>query len=416
MEQFINIISEQSIYGAVITTLLFVGLGYLASKAGLISTQFNTKLSIFTVNYLLPILCLGAFMQNASVDNVSTIVKVLFMSLAFYVLMALYTKIAVNYFPRLISKRIHAKALAAWEKNQKSGEFEAFKEYHIKQYKARILAIELMIMYGSLQYFAYPLIKSLGHPIFDDFAIALLQIWNIPFLIAISTHMRMSFQGIKISKKDMSKVGKALAHPMLITLYISLFLYVLQFAIKTQFINPSSYHKVDATVKNIGFYTKIYDPLVHTTLNSKDVAQFWGGFRNQIPMLGTGINLAMAVVSPFAWICIGVSLQKSNLKAGIKSKSTWISVARKLVLAPLLILLLVIPLVKVGFIHSSTGVLLVLLMACPPATAALTYSLASNHSESEYIAHVSSISTLMCLITIPIWVVGSHSLLSTIAS
>ncbi|MCR8966498.1 hypothetical protein [Mycoplasma zalophidermidis] len=210
MQQFLNIITSQSIYGAVFATLVFVGIGFACSKSGLISSEMNMKLSLTTINYFLPVLCFGAFMKNAEFSNISTILKVLITAFGFYILFATYAKLVINYWPKLISNRIQNKAILAWKKADKPGEYSAYKQAYIRSYQERLLAIEMIIAYGSLQYFAFPLIKSLSDTsggqslIFEEFAIALLQIWNIPFLIAVSTHMRCLTPVLKSTEKNLN--------------------------------------------------------------------------------------------------------------------------------------------------------------------------------------------------------------------
>ncbi|MBU4690497.1 hypothetical protein KQ874_02190 [Mycoplasma sp. ES3157-GEN-MYC] len=419
MQQFLNIITSQSIYGAVFATLVFVGIGFACSKIGLISSEMNMKLSLTTINYFLPVLCFGAFMKNAEFSNISTILKVLITAFGFYILFAIYAKLVINYWPKLISNRIQKKAILAWEKANKPGEYSAYKQAYIRSYQERLLAIEMIIAYGSLQYFAFPLIKSLSEtgvgqsPIFEEFAIALLQIWNIPFLIGVSTHMRMTYAGIKVNRKELKSLGKALLHPMLITLYISLICYLLQFAFRTQFIDPNATLDKSLNISNYGYYQYVYNPEIHKSIPQEYLHHFWAAFPKQLPMFGMTIAMGVSIVSPIAWINIGASLHRSNVKSGIKSLSVWMSVIRKLIIAPLVMLFVIsIPMVYTKFINVSTGVLFVLLMACPPATACVTYSLASNHKEIDYTAQVSSLATLCCLFTIPLWVVGSFCILT----
>ncbi|MCR8966497.1 hypothetical protein [Mycoplasma zalophidermidis] len=223
----------------------------------------------------------------------------------------------------------------------------------------------------------------------------------------------MSYAGIKINRKELKSLGKTLLHPMLITLYISLICYLLQFVFRTQFIEPNATLDKSLNISNYGYYQCVYNPVIHKSIPQEFLHHFWAAFPKQFPMFGMTIALGVGIVSPIAWINTGVSLHCSNVKSGIKSLSVWMCVIRKLIITPLVMLLVIsIPMVYTKFINVSTGVLFVLLMACPPATACVTYSLAANHKEIDFTAQVSSLATLCCLLTIPLWVVSSFCVLS----
>lgn len=423
MDLLTEILSTQAMWGAIIATISFVLIGYLATKKNILSKETNGRLSKFTINFILPFLCISAFMQKADASKAIEIGIVLGLSVAFYVIFSIMSWVITNYFPKLIPNYINRKAEELFHEKNLNSENPITKEYAsqyiVNNYRAKLTTTQMMIVYGSLQFFAYPLIKSLATtPIFDSFTLALAQTWCIPFMIGAFSIVPIMYSGEKFNRKHLTPIAKSLLSPMMICLYISLILWSIQFI-----------------------------PFFQNSTN-KYINNFWGNFGSNFPFINKTIQTGTSIVSPLAWIVIGGSLAASNLKEAVKDKMVWITTARKLMVLPAFIfvvtLILVIPftnklnvvnydvvsqevaqnaayafehnnqyyLVKsaenVGLISRQTGVMLVLLAATPPATTCVLFATNYKHPYTGYTAEVSSLSTLLAIIAMPLWILISY--------
>ncbi|MGY5139552.1 AEC family transporter [Mycoplasmopsis gallinarum] len=385
-----TILTAQGLWGAVIATVSFVAIGFFATRKGYFTKETNGRISKFIIVFILPFLCLWAFMEPAKTEHLKDLGWVIGASVVYYLVMGVISWLVVKYWPQLISKNITAKANALYEQKLAAGQIEytkaAHREYYLDIYKQKLITSQMMIMYGSLQFFAYPLVAATTGIIFNDFAPALLQIWCIPYMIGTFSHCKLMYSTDKEQKISVKAVLKSVFSPMMIILFISLFLFLIQFAI-----NP-------AVQKHLA-----------TNANAqKWLLNFWASAKGNLSALSGTVAKAVGVVSPLAWIVIGGSLAASKLKEAFKDVTVWITTARKLIVLPLVIFLITMGLVAGKLISASAGTLLVLLAATPPATVCMVYCVAYNHPHTAFTAQVSSLSTLLALVAMPLWLVISH--------
>ncbi|WP_029608528.1 AEC family transporter [Mycoplasma simbae] len=398
MEHLKSILTSQGLYGAVLATLVFVLIGYFVTRKGIFNKEINGKLSKFLLDFALPFLCLVAFMQPANATIGKEVGIVLGLSAAFYILIGVYTTLVVRFFPRLMSHKLKAKAHEMWERTDKAVTSAKYEEAYVNSYAQKLLTAQLMVGYASLQFFAVPLIETLGASVFGKSGTALLQVWNLPYMIGAFSYVKIAYSGQKISKDQVKPILKALVHPMLVVLYVSIILWALQFI-----------PQIGATLT-----TNAKDPFNFTV--AKEGAQFWAGFLKRFPVFAAIIIPGVKIISPLAWIVIGGSLATSNLKLAVKDKGVWLTTARKLITMPLFVFLITLALVASKAITPETGTLLVVLASCPPAAVTIIFSVAYKHEHSGFTAEVSSLSTLLCLVFMPIWTVAAHATFQTIAA
>ncbi|VEU76883.1 hypothetical protein [Mycoplasmopsis columbina] len=453
--QFGQLISNQGMWGAVLATLTFVLLGFFATKMKVFSKEINAKIAKFTITFLLPFLTLWAFMANTSKADAANIGIVLGLSIGFYLVFAVITTIVVKYYPRLIPKIITKKAEKLYTKTEENAGISLlkYKEAYIRDYQAKLATSFLMLSYGSLQFFAVPLVQGMQGVIFNSFANALLQVWNIPFMIGAFSYVLVVYSGQKITKDKIKPLVKQVMSPTMILLFLSLFIWALQWipGLDVWYIKPGAYVGqktvvIDGqnTIQQLrvvvspyasewrlsaadfqGLVNKGKDAtIVFNDYTFKFIAtnytQFWGGFLIHLTSLARPITTAVSVVSPFAWIIIGGSLATASLKSAAKDLSVWVWIINKLVVLPLIVFLITLGLVAAGAFKgqgandelillnaNSAPVLIVLLSATPPATVCVIYSVAYNHKWTAFTSQVSALSTIGALIAMPIWVLIS---------
>ncbi|MBN0919028.1 AEC family transporter [[Mycoplasma] gypis] len=393
MEHFVKVISAQGMWGGVLATLTFVVIGFLVTRMGLFTKETNQKLSQFTLKWALPFLCIVAFMQPANAQLGKEIGIVVGISIVFYVLAAVISELIVKFGPKMMPRAIQRKALEMYEASDKSQSSEHFKAAAVAKYEARLLTIVLMLSYGSLQFFAYPMVIAMSGSIFDGSALALAQVWCIPYMIGAFSYVMLKYSGTKVSTKNIKPVIKAVFSPMMCCLYFSLIMWAIQFAV------PHKYAIVDGKPYQI----------------SDGGKQFWAGFKTNLPAIGKVLDSGVGIISPLAWLVIGGTLANSNIKKAAKSATVWTTTALKLILMPLIMLFIGMALVAGGLITTSTGTLLVLLGATPPAAVCIIFSVANNHPETSLTAEVSALSTLLCLIAMPVWVIIGYVAMKEVA-
>ncbi|MCS4536584.1 AEC family transporter [Mycoplasma sp. CSL7475-4] len=392
MQHLIKILSSQGLYGAVLATLTFVLIGFFVTKKGIFNKEINGKLSKFLLDFALPFLCLVAFMKDANAKIGKEVGIVIGLSAAFYILIGVYNTLIIKFVPKLISRKLHAQAIRMWERTDGSQSQAKFKEAYVNSYAQKLLTAQMMIGYASLQFFAVPLVQALGSEVFGGFSQGLLQVWNLPYMIGAFSYVKIAYSGQKMSKDQVKPIIKALTTPMLIVLYTSMLLWLIQFIP-----GPNTY-----------FVTSAAQPFNFAKATTGG-HQFWGGLLARFPVLTAIILPGVQIISPLAWIVIGGSLASSDIKAAARDKDVWITTLRKLVVMPLVVFLITLILVRTKSIQVSTGTLLVVLASCPPAAVCIIFSVAYKHEHTGFTAQVSSLTTLLCLVTMPIWTVVAHT-------
>ncbi|WHL49523.1 hypothetical protein HYE36_05795 [Mycoplasmopsis bovis] len=83
MDNFIKVITTQGMWGAVISTIVFVAIGFAATRAKIVTKEMNGRLSKMVLNFFLPFMVFTAFMQGASKEDVAAVGIVLGSRLSF---------------------------------------------------------------------------------------------------------------------------------------------------------------------------------------------------------------------------------------------------------------------------------------------------------------------------------------------
>ncbi|QJG66852.1 AEC family transporter [Mycoplasma phocoenae] len=399
MDNLLLVLKQHGMWGGVLGTLTFIVLGFFATKKGILTKETNGRITKFLIQFALPFLCIAAFMQPANKALAKEIGIVLATSILFYVLAAVVSAILVKHAPKLVPKLVTKKAEELLAASGNTGLKGQYREEAIKSIQGKVMTTVIMLSYGSLQFFAYPLLIALSGDvtkgaIFDKgSALALAQIWCLPYMIAAFSYVAMQYSGQKISKATIKPIMKAILHPMMIALYISLFMWALQFAVTTKF--------------GLNFQE---DPKGQ---------QFWQGLHFKagkiFPTVSKILGFGIGIISPLAWIVIGGSLAASDIKKSMANKSVWIVSVLRLTLMPLIAFLIAVLLVSTKLVSVSTGTMLTLLGATPPAAVCIMFAVANKHEHTTFTAEVSALSTLLSVFAMPVWIVIANVALKAIA-
>ncbi|WP_029905742.1 AEC family transporter [Mycoplasmopsis opalescens] len=423
---FLSVTKQQALWGGILATFLFIAMGFIVTRKGIFDKEINKKLSAFNLKYALPFICLTAFMISANTSQIKIWAAIFILSILFYTFAILVGKLLINYYPHLVSKRITAKAEALWRKksaNENGVDLEKYKEEALADYKAKYMAFQWMNIFGSLQFFAYPLIIALnGSGIFNSFSLVLAQTWCVPYMVSVFIILPLEYSGLKFSKKNIKPIMQQVFSPMMCCLYLSLVLWLLQFI-------PGIYEARFGEPNDFPYDNLLKDGPAGSDA-AKDYAkapQFWGAFKTNMTFLMSGMTMATGLVSPLAWLVIGGSLAASNLKEVIKDKGVWTATVVKNFIYPLvtfgIMFLFVLPIWgklnygevqltgelkgNAGLLDPASATLIVLMMATPPAAVNVIFASANKHRSLDYIAKVSSLSTAVCVISMPLFIILS---------
>ncbi|WP_029512687.1 AEC family transporter [Mycoplasmopsis iners] len=428
-ETFIKLFSDQGMWGAVIATMTFILLGYFATKTKLFSAEMNNRLAKFGISFLLPFLTFSALMVDTNRENTAEIGIVLGMSIGFYVLFAIFTWLVVNYWPKLLPKWVERKTAEHFKKLEAANPelvLTKTRDAYVRNYQAKLTTSWLMIGYGSLLVFASPLVSNMKGSVFSDFTNALLQIWNIPFTFALFSYKIMQYSGEKLTKENIKPIIKRICSPMMILLFVSLFLWSLQWipGLNNWYWTGKGSQPYALSISDAQYIQwktsgTISANNVTKAMNLSDFHQFWGAFKLALPAFGTVLTLGAKIVSPVIWLVIGGSLALSNIKEAVKDKAVWMTVGTKLIILPAImlgiVLLFVYPYGGKGLITKETGTLIILLMVTPPATTCVMYAVAYKHDYAHYTSQASALGTLLSIIAMPIWIVIANLTYTAIA-
>jgi malate permease and related proteins len=158
--------------------------------------------------------------------------------------------------------------------------------------------------------------------------------------------------------------------------------------------------------------------VIHTTANAGDG---WntipeGNYSiTRIDALIPGANQILTVLAalptPLAWLAVGAVVAKGSVKEALKNKLAWYGVALKNGLMPLLTLGLVVVFAAIGHaandaftISAPALVVIVLMAASPTATTVVSYAIVYD-KEPRAASEVCTLTTLMAVITLPIWTI-----------
>lgn len=129
------------------------------------------------------------------------------------------------------------------------------------------------------------------------------------------------------------------------------------------------------------------------------------------PPVAKILTVLAAICTPLAWIAIGMQLAVGDFSKAMKSKTVWYATIMKVVVAPLIILVLACAVAGIAYAAGGKAAMskialgvLVIMTATPPASVVVSYSIAYD-KEPQLASNLTLVSTLVSIITLPIWVI-----------
>ncbi|ARU91107.1 malate permease [Spiroplasma clarkii] len=199
----------------------------------------------------------------------------------------------------------------------------------------------------------------------------------------------------KIKKNALKNI---FLNPILICTFIGLFIWVTQLIPGIDLL----------TVKGVE-YKQIAGTSVFEKVDKIDKYSF---LRIDIlfPPAKTILSTLAGICTPLAWLAIGMTMAKGNLKEALKDGKLWYAASVKVIVAPLIILLMIVGVAGIGsatdwFTFSKVSLaVMVIMTAAPPANVVVAYAI-SYEKGANAASNLTTLSTLLSIITLPIWVI-----------
>lgn len=381
-DALITTLGSWGIWSAIFATIFVIGMGYLLAFKGIFKAEWEKVLIKIVMLVGLPALALSGFLvQNAdsdiTLDNLKGELVVIIIGFAFYAIMSISSKIF----------------FLKYEKDIKD-------------------TLAMCIAFASTTFFGIPVVTALFEGTEANASKLTTNVFNVPYRVFLYSFafIVMSKKPLIVTKKrkDMNEVEvienkkirkqtlkNIFCNPILICTFIGLFIWSTQLIPGIRCLDLG--RTMTSTMSN---GSKVKEKVLDSPLR----------FDLLFPPSFKIISTLQTICTPLAWLAIGMTMNKGNLKEAIKDKTVWYASVIKVLVAPLIILLFVMVFAFIGY---QTGwfkltniqlVSLVILTASPPANVVVAYSI-SYQKGANLSSNLTTLSTLLSVITLPIWVV-----------
>ncbi|MBN0919651.1 AEC family transporter [[Mycoplasma] gypis] len=357
----ISTLSNTGMWGAIISTIFIIALGYALVKLHVFKTEWKAVLNSVVLKVALPALAITGFMKSISLNDLKQQGIILGVSFAFYIVLLIISKLWIKFVPQFIPKILGKKL-----------------ENGGTAVESKALVMWMMLIFGSVTFFGLPIISSLYE---KDGGVIAANIWTIPYRIFLYSYCFMIMSGLKMDKQNIKKSLKtAFLNPIVIATFIGLVLWL------TQLIPGASSFDKNFTSGNKG----------------------WFEFSVTMPYIFKPLTYLKGLASPLVWLSIGMTLAGTKLSSAVKDKWVWIFAVQKLILIPLLVFLVMFGLNHAGLVNKAISASMVIFAAVPPATVVIAYAMQFKVNE-EYAAKCSALTTLLAVVMMPLWIVASQA-------
>ncbi|QBQ07779.1 malate permease [Spiroplasma gladiatoris] len=347
-------------WSAIIATIVVIFLGYLLAYKKIFKQEWEKVMIKIVMVVGLPTLALKGFLSDASVDGVKSELVVLLIGFLFYAIMMFVSK------------------------------------YFFYKYEKDIQdTLAMCVALASTTFFGIPIVTA----IYSD-SQNTANMFNIPYRIFL-----YSFAFIIMSKKTLSKTVKK-TKAQLSEEEIIEAKKIKKQTLKNIFVNPI----LIATF--LGFIIWVTQLIPGIQCVDYDGSKKFSPLRFDLlfPPIDKILTTLQAICTPLAWLAIGMTMNKGNLKAAMKDKTLWYASFLKIIIAPTIILLLVIGFASIGHYTNSYSIkvtslaAMVIMTAAPPANVVVAYAISYNKAPM-IASNLTTLSTFLSIITLPLWVI-----------
>lgn len=419
----IDILLNTKFWGMIIVCFLCIILGFILRKKNIFDKNSKKPLMKVIMNIAIPALTLVGFMNSITLGELKQQGIILLISFLYYGLMCLLSYLWVRFFPtkipRFIQDQINEKLENEPTEEAKTAQKVILKNEAISKIKYKSMLIWMMLTFGATILFGMPIIEYVCK---DEGGLLSANIASIPYRIFLYSYCLVKLTDIKITKENVKESTKKIfLNPVVICTIIGIILWTTQLipGAGKNIIKLENIYKTDeleflysgtfgknfktiyatGTENNLTWYIKSNNKWMKTNEPSS-----WFEFKNTLEFVYFPLKILAGLCSPLIWIVTGISLAESNLKKAVKDKWIWIYCFLKLIILPLLTLGLLYFLNKYAGINKNVSLAMLISAATPVAAVVISYAL-NEGREDEFVAGISSMSTLLSVFIIPIFII-----------
>lgn len=358
LETLKAVMSNSQLWGAILSTILIVALGFTLVKIKVFKAEWKGVLNAIVLKVALPALAISGFMKTATIKELQEQGVVLGISVAFYAILCLIAFVWVNYSNKKVSSKITDNSIV-----------QTIGGENVSQGKA--LVIWMMLIFGSTTFFGLPIIKSVYNS-----GVAAANIWSIPYRVFLYSYCFMLMAGLKFDRANITKSLKtALLNPIVIATFVGLICYL----------------------------SGLIPAKIFQGANEKGKIVAWFDLSVTAPWLHKPFTYLSGLASPLVWLSIGMTLATSNLASAAKNKWVWIFAVLKLVALPAMVFGVFWALNAGALVTKAVAASMVIFAAVPPATVVIAYAMQYKNNE-QFAAECSALTTLLAIVAIPFWI------------
>lgn len=335
--------SNVSIVSSITSTVFVILLGWYLRRAEIFGDSVGKTLSRVALKVAIPALSFNSFMQPIDTETLHQGIAVLIWGILVYLLLIFITPL------------MYPKA---------------------KGDRKQVLAV--LTTFGSTTFFGIPIVGA----VFGAKGIMYSSIFNIGYRIFLYSYGYMSLTGLKMKA---SNIKVMLLNPVVIATFLGFIMWICQSFVPHVNV-PVAVSGVQGTdMASVAFYRI-------------DQTAIW---------LWKPLNYLAGLSSPLAWLAIGITLGSVSFGKAATNKVAWYYSFNKVILVPLLNIIILSLLVKLGVISMSYVAIatIAIMMATPTATVAAAYAISSDR-EALLTSNASFISTIAAVVMTPVWIAG----------
>lgn len=330
-----NILTDNNFIGAIFMSLGFILLGYFLRRKNIITNEGKNAIIEIVLKIALPAMAFNAFMTDFNVNSFKENIMILIFSLALYV-------VIIGMGHLIFCKE---------DKDSRS-------------------VMSIFIAVSQITFFSIPILKAVYN---DSYEVLLpANMLTLAFRLVLYIYCYLVISKLNFSRENLKKsVKKIIVNPIMIAMFIGVFVWISQLFMPTTNINGIDYSflRIDKT----------------------------------IPSIYKIISAADKLTTPLAMIIVGCILGESNFSEAFKDKKAWVCSILRTMITPLIVLALVILLQAIGVMNFTEFSTIVLVIGFGAPLSAVVNTYCSTYNNNQLLAsRVCLLSTLLCIITFPI--------------
>ncbi|MGL5268778.1 MAG: AEC family transporter [Spiroplasma sp.] len=376
----INTIKNWGFWSAIIATIAVIGLGFFLTRKNILKKEWDKVLIKMVMVIGLPSLALQGFLTDITIKQLTSEGLVLLTGFLFYGIMVFGARV-----------------------------------FYLKYDKDIQDTLTMCTALASTTFFGIPIVTQL----FQNSAITA-NMFNVPYRIFLYSLGFMIMSQKHAATVVAKKEGKAIQlqgipskekNPEEYQQYIEKKKGQRNANIKNIFLNPIL---ICTFIGLIVWITQLIPGINVVPGAPFGVKQPFSPLRIDLlfPPIAKILSVLAAICTPLAWVAIGMQLAVGDFNKAMKSKTVWYAAIMKVVVAPLIILVLACTIAGISYFASGNKAamsatalgVLVIMTATPPASVVVSYSIAYD-KEPQLASNLTLVSTLLSIITLPIWVI-----------